>query len=295
MRRSEALQGVRMIRFQSVLERYEADELNQIEAAEMLGVSERTFRRWCRRFEEEGETGLSDRRLGRPSGKRVPADDEVEIERLYRTRYQGFTARHFHEYLMRDHLYRWSYTWTKLFLQSKGLLDKAPRRGVHRRKRPRRPLPGMMLHQDGSRHAWLEGQPAMDLIVTMDDATNTIYSVKRLIGRSWASDEVQQARGRFPFELREGAKNSTLVVARGETYALPEMSAFVLRRAKAIASSSVLHSTSPQPDTEQCIFAPPISSSVTFSPMTISAMRGEPRYMLALPSTIATTSQNAGM
>ena len=176
MRRSEALQGVRMIRFQGVLGRYEADELNQIEAAEMLGVSERTFRRWCRRFEEEGETGLLDRRLGRPSGKRVPADDEAEVERLYRTRYRGITARHFHEYLVRDHLFRWSYTWTKLFLQSKGLLDKAPRRGVHRRKRPRRPLPGMMLHQDGSRHAWLEDQPAMDLIVTMDDATSEIYS-----------------------------------------------------------------------------------------------------------------------
>jgi transposase len=176
MRRSEALQGVRMIRFRSVLGRYGADELNQIEAAEMLGVSERTFRRWCRRFEDDGEAGLLDRRLGRPSAKRVPVNDEAEIERLYRTRYQGFTAQHFHEHLVRDHLFRWSYTWTRLFLQSKGLLEKAPRRGVHRRKRPRRPLPGMMLHQDGSRHAWLEGQPALDLIVTMDDATSEIYS-----------------------------------------------------------------------------------------------------------------------
>src|SRR5271163_4680788 len=155
MRRSEALQGVRMIRFRSVLGRYEADELNQIEVAEMLGVSERTFRRWCRRFEEEGEAA---------------------IERLYRTRYRGFIARHFHEHLVREHLFRWSYAWTKLFLQSKGLLEKAPRRGVHRRKRPRRPLPGMMLHQDGSRHGWLAGQAAMDLIVTMDDATSEIYS-----------------------------------------------------------------------------------------------------------------------
>jgi Winged helix-turn helix len=155
MRRTEALQGVRMVRFRSVLGRYEADELNQIEAAEMLGVSERTFRCWCRRFEEEGE---------------------AEVERLYRTRYRCFTAQHFHEHLVRDHLFRWSDTWTKLFLQSKGLLDKAPRRGVHRRKRPRRPLPGMMLHQDGSRHGWLEGRDPVDLIVTMDDATSEIYS-----------------------------------------------------------------------------------------------------------------------
>jgi hypothetical protein len=106
----------------------------------------------------------------------VPADDEAEIERLYRTRYHGFTARHFHDLLVRDHLCRWSYTWTKLFLQSKGLLERASRRGAHRRRRPRRPLPGMMLHQDGSRHQWLAGQPAMDLIVTMDDATSEIYS-----------------------------------------------------------------------------------------------------------------------
>lgn len=130
MRRSEALQGVRMIRFRSVLERYEAGELNQIEAADMPGVSERSFRRWCRRFEEQGEARLLDRRLGRPSAKRVPADDEVEIERLYRTRYRGFTTQPFHEHLMRDRRYRRSYNRTKLFLQSKGLLEKAPRRGV---------------------------------------------------------------------------------------------------------------------------------------------------------------------
>jgi transposase len=176
MRRTEALQGVRMISFRSVLDRHEAGELNQIEAGELLGVSERTFRRWCRRHEEDGEAGLLDRRLGRPSPKRVPMDDETEIERLYKTRYRGFTARHFHDLLVRDHLCRWSYTWTKLFLQSKGLLERAPRRGAHRRKRPRRPLPGMMLHQDGSRHEWLAGQPAMDLIVTLDDATSEIYS-----------------------------------------------------------------------------------------------------------------------
>src|SRR3982074_402664 len=136
MRRSEALQGVRMLRFRDILCRYESNEFNQMEAAEMLGVSERTFRRWCRRFEDDGEAGLLDRRLGRPSAKRMPVDDEQEIERLYRSRYQGFTAQHFHEHLVRDHLFRWSYTKVKMILQSKGLLEKAPRRGVHRRKRP---------------------------------------------------------------------------------------------------------------------------------------------------------------
>jgi len=165
-----------MIKFRSVLDCYESSELNQIEAAELLGVTERTFRRWCHRYEEGGDAGLLDRRLGGVSGKRVPVDCAEEVEALYRTRYSGFTARHFHEHLVRDHQFTWGYTWTKLFLQSKGLLVRAKTRGAHRRKRPRRPLPGMMLHQDGSRHEWLAGLDAMDLIVTMDDATNVIYS-----------------------------------------------------------------------------------------------------------------------
>jgi transposase len=165
-----------MIKFLDIFGRYEASEFSQLEAAELLGVGERTFRRWCQRYEEDGETGLLDRRLGKVSGKRVPAEQEVEVEALYRSRYSGFTAKHFHEHLVRDHRFLWGYTWTKTFLQSKGLLEKAKRRGAHRRKRPRRPLPGMMLHQDGSRHEWLGGRAALDLIVTMDDATSAIYS-----------------------------------------------------------------------------------------------------------------------
>ena len=176
MRRSEALQGVRVIKFTSILSRYEAAELNQMEAAELLGIDERTFRRWRQRFEDDGEAGLLDRRLGKASGKRVPIDREHEVEALYRERYSGFTAKHFHEHLVARHNFAWSYTWTKTFLHSKGLLEKAKRRGAHRRKRPRRPIPGMMLHQDGSRHEWLGGHPALDLIVTMDDATSAIYS-----------------------------------------------------------------------------------------------------------------------
>jgi transposase len=176
MRRTEALQGVRMIKLRSVLDRYEASELSQLEAAEVLGMGERTFRRWRRRFEEEGEAGLMDRRLGKPSGKQVPVDEAIQVEELYRTRFSGFTAKHFHEHLVCDYGFRWGYTWTKTFLHSRGLLEKAKRRGAHRRKRPRRPIPGMMLHQDGSRHVWIGGLEAMDLIVTLDDATSAIYS-----------------------------------------------------------------------------------------------------------------------
>ena len=176
MRRTEAHQGVRMIKFKDILGRYEASEFGQLEAAELLGVGERTFRRWRERFEDEGEAGLLDRRLGKVSPKRVPAGRGVEVEALYRERYAGFTAKHFHERLVEHHGFNWGYTWTKTFLHSRGLLERAKRRGAHRRKRPRRPLPGMMLHQDGSRHEWLGGQPALDLIVTLDDATSGILS-----------------------------------------------------------------------------------------------------------------------
>jgi transposase len=176
MGRTEALHGVRMAMFLNLHSRWESAELNQEEAAELLGVSERRFRRWTRRYEEEGEAGLADRRLGKASGRRVPADRAEEVERLYRERYQGFTVKHFHEHLIKDHGFGWGYTWLKLHLQWTGVVPKAPRKGAHRRKRERRPLPGMMLHQDGSRHEWLEGQPALDLIVTLDDATGAIYS-----------------------------------------------------------------------------------------------------------------------
>ncbi len=176
MRRSELLQGIREMKFGYVYERFEGGELSQSEAGELLGVGERTFRRWCLRYREEGEDGLADRRIGRAAANRVPAAEAERVEALYRERFQGFTAKHFHEHLARTAWFYRSYTWTKLFLQSRGLLDPAPRRGAHRRKRPRRPLPGMMLHQDASRHVWVAGLPACDLVVTLDDATSAIYS-----------------------------------------------------------------------------------------------------------------------
>jgi transposase len=165
-----------MLKLRDVLSRWEMGSLSQLEAAELLGMSDRTFRRWSRRFEEEGEEGLLDRRLGRRSGRAVPEDTAEEVERLYRERYAGFTAKHFHEHLVRHHGFGWGYTWTKTYLQNRGLLAKAPRRGAHRRKRPRRPMVGMMLHQDASRHSWLEGRAPLDLVVTLDDATSEIYS-----------------------------------------------------------------------------------------------------------------------
>jgi transposase len=165
-----------MQKFVDVLSRWEAGCLSMLEAGELLGVSERQFRRYRDRYEDDGLEGLRDGRLGKPSGKRVPAGEKDRVLRLYREAYRGWNVKHFHEHLRRDHGFRWGYTWVKAQLHGSGLVVRAPRRGVHRRKRERKPCEGMMLHQDGSRAAWLAGQPALDLIVTMDDATSTIYS-----------------------------------------------------------------------------------------------------------------------
>ena len=165
MRRTEVLQGLREMKFESVLDRWRQQELSQGEVAEILGMSERTFRRWRDRYEEEGLGGLFDRRLGKASAKRVPVDEAMRVEKLYRRHYRDFTAKHFHEHLVADHGFRWGYSWTKTFLHAKGLLSPAPRRGVHRKKRPRKPQPGMMLHQDGSSHRWIPGlDRSFDLI-----------------------------------------------------------------------------------------------------------------------------------
>jgi transposase len=164
------------MKFENIYGRFLCGELSQAEAGELLGVGERTFRRWCARYREDGVGGLEDRRIGTVAANRVAEADAERVEALYRERYRGFTAKHFHEHLARTAWFHLSYTWTKLFLQSRGLIEAAPRRGAHRRKRPRRPLPGMMLHQDASRHVWVAGEPACDLVVTLDDATSGIYS-----------------------------------------------------------------------------------------------------------------------
>jgi hypothetical protein len=165
-----------MQKFRDVLSRWDRGELSMLEAGELLGMSERQFRRYRDRYEEEGPAGLVDRRLGKVSPRRVPADVVEEMLSLYRERYWGWNVKHFHEHLVARHNYLWGYTFTKTQLHAAGLVERTKRRGAHRRKRPRKPCEGMMLHQDGSRHEWLEGQDQLDLIVTMDDATSTIYS-----------------------------------------------------------------------------------------------------------------------
>lgn len=177
MGRAEVLQGVRAMRFEGLLDRHERGELSQEEAAEMLGVSERTFRRWRDRLRDEGPVGLRDRRIGKPSSRRAAVEEIQRMLGLYEERYDGFTAKHFHEQLVKRHDYKLGYTVTRLALHGAGLTKPAPRRSAHRKKRPRRPLIGMMLHQDASRFAWLPGDARQyDLVVTLDDATSAIYS-----------------------------------------------------------------------------------------------------------------------
>ncbi|MGC2200584.1 MAG: helix-turn-helix domain-containing protein [Stellaceae bacterium] len=177
MVRAEVLQGVRQMRFEGLLERHERGELSQEEAAEMLGVSERTFRRWRDRLRDEGPEGLRDRRIGKPSSRRAAAEEILRMLGLYQDRYAGFTVKHFHEQLQKRHNYKLGYTVTRLALQGAGLVRPAPRRSAHRKKRPRRAMVGMMLHQDASRFAWLPGEDRQyDLVVTLDDATSAVYS-----------------------------------------------------------------------------------------------------------------------
>jgi hypothetical protein len=163
-----------MMRFEEVYERWTENRLTQSEAAELLGVGERQFRRQCRRYEADGLDGLIDQRIGELSHRRAPVDEVMALVEQYRSRYVGWTAKHFYSKYQAAGGAR-SYNFVRLTLQQHGQVSKAKRRGAHRRKRERKPLIGMMLHQDGSRHAWLPDQQH-DLIVTLDDASGAIYS-----------------------------------------------------------------------------------------------------------------------
>jgi len=176
MDRARINEGVRRMRFEDLLGRHERGDLGQEAAAEMLGISDRTFRRWRVRLADEGPAGLCDRRLA-PSKRRADTGEIDRMLELFRTTYSDFNVKHFHEQLVKRHNYKLGYTVTKVRLHAAGLVRKATKRSAHRKKRPRRPMVGMMLHQDASTHAWLAGGAQHDLVVTMDDATSAIYSV----------------------------------------------------------------------------------------------------------------------
>ena len=167
----------------------------------MLGVTERTFRRWSGRYHAEGAAGLQDRRLGHASARAVPVDEALRRVTLDQTRYTGWTVKHFHERWPAEHDGHRSYSWTKKTLPAAGHVVRAPRRGAHRKTRPRNPLPGMMLHQEGSTHEWVPGCQ-WDLIVTLDDATSERYSAfvveeEGTLSRLRGLREVLETRGLF--------------------------------------------------------------------------------------------------
>jgi len=176
MKRSEVLQEVRKMRFEESYEGWKEGRLTQEEAAMLLGVCDRTFRRYLMRYEDNGMAGLADKRLGQISHRRAPVDEVMALSDLYSNRFRGFNAKHFYSWYRRDHQGNRSYTWVKTTLQQKGLIHKATMKGTHRKKRTRAPYVGMMLHQDGSRHQWVTGK-YWDLIVTMDDASSEHYSM----------------------------------------------------------------------------------------------------------------------
>ena len=163
------------MRFEETYEGWNAGRLTQFEAARILGMCERSFRRYLLRYEAEGVEGLFERRLEQASHRRAPVDEVIALTEQYRTRHSGWNIKHFHGWYQRAGGSR-SYTWVKKRLQEAALVPKAKKRGAHRKRRERSALPGMMIHQDGSTHEWVVGQK-WDLIVTMDDATNEHYSM----------------------------------------------------------------------------------------------------------------------
>jgi transposase len=165
----------RTMKIQEVILRALAKSITWWQAAEILGITDRQMRRWHQRYEEFGYDGLFDRRRGKPSPKRVPLPLVEQVFRLYREKYFDLNVRHFHEKLVEEHQVGLSYTWVKKALQGAGLVRPGRKRGVHRRRRERRPLPGMLLHIDGSRHRWFQDDRWYDLLVILDDATSQIY------------------------------------------------------------------------------------------------------------------------
>src|SRR5665811_1530004 len=191
-----------MMKLQDVLLKAMARKIRWWDAAEIIGVTDRTMRRWRERLEAEGYSGLVDRRKGNPSDKRVPLARVEEVLRLYREVYFDLNIRHFHEKLSEEHGIELSYTWVQKALQGAGLVARGKRRGKHRRRRERRPLSGMLLHIDGSHHRWFGDERWYDLIVILDDASSEIYYAQLVEEESTATvmaglREVIERKGLF--------------------------------------------------------------------------------------------------
>jgi transposase len=189
----------RTMKLQDVLLKAMAKKISWMSAAEIAGITDRTMRRIRERYQKFGYTGLFDQRRGKRSTHRIPMETAEEVLRLYKETYFDLNIRHFHEKLREEHKIVLSYTWVQKALQGAGLVAQRRKRGPHRRRRPRRPLPGMLLHIDGSKHQWLSDDRWHDLIVILDDATSEIYyaqlveeeSTRTVIGWPARSDREQ--------------------------------------------------------------------------------------------------------
>ena len=192
----------RAMKVQDVMLQAMAKKITWWQAAEILGISDRHMRRWRERYVEEGYNGLLDRRRGKPSRRRVPVATVEKVFALYREKYFDLNVQHFHEKLQVEHGIELSYSWVKQALQGAGLVARGRKRGAHRKRRERRPLPGMLLHIDGSRHQWFQDERWYDLIVILDDATSEIYYAQLVEEESTATvmaalQEVIERKGVF--------------------------------------------------------------------------------------------------
>ncbi len=209
------------MKIQEVILKAMAGKLKWWEAAEIIGVTDRTMRRWRQQYQEHGYSGLWDYRKRRPSPKRVPVADLEKVLRLYREVYCDFNVQHFHEKLCEEHGLAYSYTWVKTALQEAGLVERRKKRGSHRKRRPRRPMPGMLLHIDGSEHRWFGDDRYYELIVIMDDATSEIYYAQLVEAESTHSvmvalREVIETRGLFCSLYSDRAGHFFVTPKRGE-------------------------------------------------------------------------------
>ena len=192
----------RAMKVQDVMLQAMAKKITWWQAAEILGISDRHMRRWRERYVEEGYNGLLDRRRGKPSRRRVAVATVEKVFALYREKYFDLNVQHFHEKLQAEHGMELSYTWVKQALQGAGLVARGRKRGAHRKRRERRPLAGMLLHIDGSRHQWFQDERWYDLIVILDDATSEIYYAQLVEEESTATvmaglKEVIERKGVF--------------------------------------------------------------------------------------------------
>ena len=201
MSRARWLQETKAMRFEEALELWQSKRLTQEEAAQLLGVCDRSFRRYIDRYEEDGLQGLIDKRLEQVSHHKAPVDEVLQLEALYKERYDSWNVKHFYERYQDEHKGPRSYTWVKNRLQERGLVRKGKRKGPHRKRRDRAALAGLMVHQDASTHYWVPDQQ-WDLVITMDDATSEIYSAFMVLEEGTMSSfrgvhETNEAHGIF--------------------------------------------------------------------------------------------------